>query len=411
MPEEAVKLTIGSLFSGIGGLELGLERAGLGPVKWQAESDRFARAVLARRWPEVRRYEDVRDVDRDAARVDVVCGGFPCQDLSVAGGGAGLAGARSGLWTEILRVARVVGPRYLVLENVAALLVRGVGTVLGALAESGFDAAWDCVPAAAVGAPHRRDRILLVAWRVPHPERDPVRQLAERGDGTARATDAGDAESVDVGAGPRPVPEPVGDADGARREGRPRGGERGQGEQPLVGARGEVLADGDGREPVGRAARGGERLACGVPRAPRCGVADASTERRPWWLEAEAAHCAGDMLADPDRWRREIERVARRQPGEPGAPWRVVDGCRLPLWPPGSDDHEAWARVPAAAQPAVRGVVDGVRGRLDPYRNKRLKALGNAVVPSVAEVIGRLIAQAERERLRALAELSVREAG
>jgi hypothetical protein len=117
------------------------------------------------------------------------------------------------------------------------------------------------------------------------------------------------------------------------------------------------------------------------------------------------------VLADPDRWRREVERIARRQPGEPGAPWRVVDGCRLPLWPPASDDLDGWSRVPAAAQPSVRGVADGVRGRLDPHRNKRLKALGNAVVPAVAEVVGRLIVAAERERRRVLEELAMREAG
>lgn len=356
-------LSIGSLFSGIGGLELGLERAGLGPVKWQAESDAYAREVIARHWPEARRYEDVRDVDRDAARVDVVCGGFPCQDLSLAGSGAGLAGARSGLWTELVRVAREVGCRYLVVENVSALLVRGLGTVLGALAEGGFDAAWDCVPAAAVGAPHRRDRILLVAWRVPDPERDAVRQLAERGEGAARAADAGHAESRRVGAAPLAL---VGDPAGARLQGRPESGERGEGGESLACARGEALG----------------------------------------WREAEAARCVGGVLADPDRWRREVERIARRQPGQPGAPWRVVDGRRLPLWPPGSDDHEGWAGVPAAAQPAVRRVVDGVRRRVDRARRKRLKALGNAVVPAVAEVVGRLIVAAEQERLRALEELA-----
>ena len=397
-------LTIGSLFSGVGGLERGLELAGLGPVKWQAESEGFCREVLARHWPEARRFEDVRDVDQSAGRVDVVCGGFPCQDLSLAGAGRGLDGERSGLWTELVRVARVVGPRYLVVENVAALTLRGLGTVLGALAESGFDAAWDCIPAAAVGAPHRRDRILLVAWRVPDAVCDPLRQLAERGDGAARAADARDAEPGHVGAQVRLV----GDAAGARREGRPEPRERGEEWEPLAGARGEALADADrdGREPVGQAEGRSVRDARGLAGAPGGGVADAGGDRLQGWREAEAARRAGDLLADPDRWRLEIERVAHRQPGEPGAPWRVVDGRRLPLWPPGSDDLDGWARVPAAAQPAVRRVADGVRGRVDRARRKRLKALGNAVVPAVAEVVGRLIAAAEQERLRALEELA-----
>lgn len=99
-------LTIGSLFSGIGGLELGLEWAGLGPVKWQVEQSGFCRRVLAKHWPNVRRFRDVREVgSAELTPVDLICGGFPCQDLSSAGKGAGLAGRLSGLWWEFLRVA------------------------------------------------------------------------------------------------------------------------------------------------------------------------------------------------------------------------------------------------------------------------------------------------------------------
>ena len=367
------RLTIGSLFSGVGGLELGLERAGLGPVKWQAESEEFGRRVLARHWPEARRYGDVRDVGADADRVDVVCGGFPCQDVSLAGTGAGLAGARSGLWTELVRVARVVGSRYLVVENVAALLSRGMGEVLGALAESGFDAAWDCIPAAAVGAPHRRDRVLLVAWRVPDALGDSVRDIAERGGRAARAADEGDAELGHVGASSVGL---VGAAASARRQGRPECGERDQEREPFARARGKAVADTGG-------------------------------VRQQGWREAEATRRAGDVLADADRWRLEVERVAHRQPGDEGASGRVVDGCRLPLWPPGSDDFDAWAHVPAEAQPAIRRVADGSAGRLESaLRTRRLRALGNAVVPAVAEVVGRLILAAEYERLRVLEELS-----
>jgi DNA (cytosine-5)-methyltransferase 1 len=170
MPET---LTIGSLFSGIlvGGLELGLERAGLGPVLWQAEIDPFCRRVLAKHWPAARRYVDVREVDGSAARVDVLCGGFPCQDLSYAGKGAGLAGERSGLWTEYARIVRDLRPKYVVVENVSALLGRGMGDVLGDLAALGYDAFWDCVPAAAVGAHHRRDRVFILAVAHAHADR------------------------------------------------------------------------------------------------------------------------------------------------------------------------------------------------------------------------------------------------
>jgi DNA (cytosine-5)-methyltransferase 1 len=155
-------LTVGSLFAGIGGFDLAAERAGL-TVKWQVEIDPFCQRVLAKHWPNVKRYGDIKRV-RYPAPVDIVCGGFPCQDISVAGKGAGLAGKRSGLWREMLRVVRAVRPRYVVVENVAALLGRGLGDVLGGLASSGYDAEWDCIPASAVGAPHHRDRVWIVAY-------------------------------------------------------------------------------------------------------------------------------------------------------------------------------------------------------------------------------------------------------
>ena len=158
-------MTIGSLFSGIGGLELGLEWAGLGPTLWQVEREPYAQTILARHWPDATRYDDVCTVGgKDLAHVDIMCGGFPCQDLSFAGKGAGLAGARSGLWSEYVRIVREVRPRFVIVENVAALLGRGLGRVLGDLAESGYDAWWDCVPASACGAPHRRDRLFIVGY-------------------------------------------------------------------------------------------------------------------------------------------------------------------------------------------------------------------------------------------------------
>lgn len=155
-----------------------------------------------------------------------------------------------------------------------------------------------------------------------------------------------------------------------------------------------------------RAPWGGARREGGPERSER-GEERESITRAGSQAMAEAARCAGDVLADSDRWRLEIERIARRQPGDEGAPWRVVDGRRLPLWPPGSDDLDAWARIPAEAQPALRRVADGPAGRMDTAeRRARLHALGNAIVPAAVEVVGRLILAAERERLRALDELA-----
>jgi DNA (cytosine-5)-methyltransferase 1 len=158
-------LTFGSLFAGIGGFDLGFERAGM-VCKWQVEIDDYATRVLAKHWPNVHRERDIRECGfHNLERVDVICGGFPCQDISYAGQGAGLDGERSGLFFEAIRLVRELRPRIVVLENVAALLTRGLDRVLGTLAEIGYDAEWHCIPAAAVGAPHIRDRVFVVGFR------------------------------------------------------------------------------------------------------------------------------------------------------------------------------------------------------------------------------------------------------
>jgi DNA (cytosine-5)-methyltransferase 1 len=153
----------GSLFAGIGGFDLGFERAGIETV-WQVEIDRYCRQVLRKNFPRSKRYRDVRRVGkRNLPWVDVISGGFPCQDISQAGKRAGIEGSRSGLWREMARIIGELRPRFAVVENVAALLGRGMGRVLGDLAEIGYDAEWQCIRASDVGAPHRRERIWIVA--------------------------------------------------------------------------------------------------------------------------------------------------------------------------------------------------------------------------------------------------------
>ena len=156
------------LFSGIGGFSLGLERTGGFETVAFCEINPFCRRVLAHHWPEVPQFDDVRTLNAAALSergiaVDVICGGFPCQDISIAWNGPGLAGSRSGLFYEIARLISELGPQYVVLENVSALLSRGLGDVLGTLVALGYDAEWHCIPASAIGAPHRRDRIWIIA--------------------------------------------------------------------------------------------------------------------------------------------------------------------------------------------------------------------------------------------------------
>jgi DNA (cytosine-5)-methyltransferase 1 len=156
------------LFSGIGGMALGFHRAGLQPVAF-CESHTYARAILAQAWPTVPCYPDIRQLSADRLRsnsvpwAEVLCGGFPCQDISPAGRGAGIDGARSGLWDEMLRLVRECRPNWVVVENVPALRVRGADRVLGGLEAAGY-ACWPLVVGAAhAGAPHRRGRVFILA--------------------------------------------------------------------------------------------------------------------------------------------------------------------------------------------------------------------------------------------------------
>lgn len=157
-------LTFGSLFAGIGGFDLGLERAGM-KCLWQVENNEYCNRVLEKHWPEVRRYGDIKAIrEGELGYVDVICGGFPCQDISKAGRQAGLKGEKSSLWFEMLRVIRMVKPKYAIVENVPALGYNGLDTVLAGLASCGYNAEWNCIPACAVGAHHRRDRLFIIAY-------------------------------------------------------------------------------------------------------------------------------------------------------------------------------------------------------------------------------------------------------
>ena len=157
-------MTHGSLFSGIGGFDLGFHWAGIKTV-WSVEIDEYARKVFHKNFPDVKQYSDIHEVGaHNLEQVDIISGGFPCQDISVAGKRAGITGARSGLWFEMFRVCSELRPRYIVIENVANLLRLGLDRVLADLASIGFDAEWACISARDVGARHLRKRIWIVAY-------------------------------------------------------------------------------------------------------------------------------------------------------------------------------------------------------------------------------------------------------
>lgn len=180
-------MTIGSLFSGIGGLELGLEWSGLGPVIWQVEKEEKLRNCLATHWPDAERFEDVCTVGKRELRpVDLICGGFPCQDVSSLGKRAGLDGARSGLWFEFARILGELRPRWAVIENVTSGATKWVDAVRLSLEQCGYESLPVPLSAWAVGAPHKyRKRVFLVAHAKsvrsgkPHKEKNTIARGGE----------------------------------------------------------------------------------------------------------------------------------------------------------------------------------------------------------------------------------------
>jgi DNA (cytosine-5)-methyltransferase 1 len=161
------ELTAGSLCSGYGGLDIAAAAVLGARLAWVAEADPNAAAVLAHHWPDVPNFGDITALDWAAVPpVDLVTAGWPCQDISCAGTGAGITeGTRSGLWLHIADGLRHLRPQFVFLENVAALRTRGLGTVLAGLAALGYDTQWASLRASDAGACHRRDRLFILGWQ------------------------------------------------------------------------------------------------------------------------------------------------------------------------------------------------------------------------------------------------------
>jgi DNA (cytosine-5)-methyltransferase 1 len=313
-------ITFGSLFAGIGGIDLGFERCGM-ECKWQVEINDYAQKVLAKHWPKVHRERDIRECSaRNLERVDIIAGGFPCQDISYAGLGAGLDGERSGLFFEAVRLVRELRPRAIVLENVAALLTRGLDRVLGTLAEVGYDAEWHCIPAAYVGAPHIRDRVFILAYA------SCKRARHESGSiGGQEWTNAGTF-------------------------------------QP------EALRQRDWQI----VPKGSSSVCCTVSDT-RCELRESRASKRPG-SDTQAKRCStsnddkrcGEDVADTNI------KDAQGQRQEP-----------IGIKPQFRDvSYESWWAV----EPDICRVANGIPARVD-----RLRGLGNAVVPQVAEYVGRMV--------------------
>lgn len=156
------QMTHGSLFSGIGGFELGAQMNNI-PTLWNCEIETFQRSILKQVFPNTKQYEDIEKLS-GPVYVDIISGGFPCQDISIAGNGIGIIGSRSGLWNEMYRIVREVKPRYVLIENSPMLLIRGFEQVLCDLSEIGYYAEWKCIPNKVFGFPHNRERLYCIAY-------------------------------------------------------------------------------------------------------------------------------------------------------------------------------------------------------------------------------------------------------
>lgn len=179
-------MRIGSLFSGIGGLELGLEMSGIGSTVWQVEQNEYCKSVLARHWPMAERFDDVTKVGRaNLSTADLICGGFPCQDISSAGKGAGLTGSRSGLWFEYLRIVDEMRPRWVVVENVASGASKWVDAVCDGLEQIEYETLPVPLSARDVGAPHIRERVFVMACNA-NAHSEPVEPINEKTQGVQR---------------------------------------------------------------------------------------------------------------------------------------------------------------------------------------------------------------------------------
>lgn len=375
-------LTVGSLCSGYGGLDLGILAAWGGRVAWHAEIHPVACRVLARHWPGVPNHGDLHSIDwTQVESVTCVSAGFPCQDVSVAGRRAGLAeGTRSGLWLEVVRALSVLSPPMVVIENVRGILsapaaardvelcpwclgddpavpaVRALGTVLGSLADLGYDSRWTCLRASDVGAPHRRDRLFLLGLkRDRHAAQDPdlepwhERWLPAPGQAQERwprsdprrrdRTSAPDAEGQRWSEGlTAPTP----------RQRRPDAAER----------RGEPASHSEGE----RHGNAGQATGLWVPPASVGGC--------------PAALRPDDVLGAPNRWGRYADAIAR---------WER-------LTRPAPTPTDARRRLSPAFVEWMLGLPHGfVTGTDGASRVGQLTVLGNGVVPQQAAAALRLL--------------------
>ena len=408
-------LTVGSLFSGIGGLDLGLERAGM-EVIWQSEIDPYACKVLSKHWPEVVNHGNIKEINwQEVERPDVICGGYPCQPFSTAGKRRGEEDPRH-LWPWVREAISQLRPRYAILENVRGHLSMGGLSVIAELASIGYDAEWRVVSAASVGANHRRDRIVIVAY--PNNSRSHREEI--------NSADTGLNAFSGLGRCCKNVANS--NNSGNRTSGRNIDGNREaveQGRQIVSqswscgcsstlanthccessdGGQCKALQSKGASRGNDRSGSGGDigEISLGSTGQTSSDMADPNRGRcqqcEPEAQSLQGTSCSGERnMADPDSERLEKSRPEQQTTGtsrgdeNTGEP--VADtNNRRHVYTQKPWESDTWRRSPYSGffnwetEPDVGRVAHGVPSRVD-----RLRGLGNAVVPQVAEVIGRLV--------------------
>ena len=429
-------LTVGSLFAGIGGLDLGLERAGM-QIRWQVEIDPYCIRVLEKHWPNVKRYEDIRGIKwNEVEPVSLICGGFPCQPVSVAGARKGDKDDRW-LWPEFLRAIREVRPKYALVENVPGLLSTDDGRlarrIFGDLAEIGYDAEWNIVSAADVGAPHLRKRVFIVGYPSGNGFSAPEESggiIASSHNNSERQEQTCESERAGESSNSRIVAYPC--KSGTRLEvsgnrGRERFApfifERAMVRQEYreIGSEGIVASRSMEKPDCTRLEEHGMCLSDISLRPsspePSCESEEGAVENSRCLVGQEGAEVEGILSRFCEEWNSRIEsagpseaqsladsegrRSQTRSVKSGEAPHkRGLDAFGYGEDVPDTDEEGLEGRHPEtrlttssgwwAIEPDVGRVADGVPSRVD-----RLKCLGNAVVPQVAEYIGKLIIEAE----------------
>jgi DNA (cytosine-5)-methyltransferase 1 len=424
------------LFAGIGGLEVGLERAGLVSPVCFVEKDAYAQKVLAKRFPEVPIWDDVTTFDGKAWEgcIDFISGGFPCQDISVAGKGAGIRGSRSGLWTEFKRVIREVRPLFALIENVPMLINRGFDVVLSDLCKIGYSTEWFILSAADMGAPHLRKRVFVLAYstsKYSNGIKDFTRDLSQpekisksgNGCGSENVADSNNGRSQERRTGGneesnvwkdeimRPEIEKLcsemADSKCSRSQRSRLHGERKRKEKGYDGKTNRPNNGSEGKEgpwyvepDVGRVADGISTELDSIAR--RLGYENGDSEEaitaidrfrrkilRIMWEEGDTETSCGEKCRVCHDFMSEMPHeftCEKRYLGE-----RIAQDIYL---------YDMWERIQVSGfkhtQDVLKEMLEKIREiecdeKMGKNRVSRLKCLGNAVVPQCAECIGRLI--------------------